>query len=344
MDPEMTTMIDAAPSTTSLVKPDHKDTSSLRDRLIGNADLEESLGAKEENAEAETSLAARATMTSYPSLVDTSVLDRQCWVCFAGEDEEPGQRWLRPCRCRGSTKWVHYLCLQQWIDSQQKGTVTMPVTCPQCGALYLLKYGSVGAIHRILDALERSINKGCPYMAGICLVGATYWTAVSYGALTVMQVVGHREGLQMMERSDPLVLLIALPSIPACLIWAKMARWEDWAARNWRWLLHSVCPWVFEQPAEDFLFADQHTSPSRILCGALIFPTIATLIGRFLLGRRVRSNLNRTILGGLVFIGVKGILRIYYKLKHNEQYQKREIMDAPETRNADTQAPDDMFQ
>ena len=132
----------------------------------------------------------------------------------------------------------------------------------------------------------------------------------------------------MMERSDPLLLLIALPSIPAALIWAKLARWEDWAARNFGWLLHSVCPWVFEQPAENHVFAEQPTSPSRILCGALIFPTIATLIGRFLLGR-VKSNLNRTVLGGVLFIGIKGILRIYYKLKHNEQYQKREIMDAP---------------
>lgn len=145
-----------------------------------------------------------------------------------------------------------------------------------------------------------------------------------------------------MERSDPLILLISLPSIPAVLIWAKMLRWEDYIARNWRWFLHSVCPWVFEEPAENFVYAEQQSSPSRILCGALVFPTIATLVGRFLLGR-VKSNLERTVLGGAIFIGIKGILRIYYKLKHNEQYQKREILDLPETRDADTQATGDVM-
>ncbi|XP_055337613.1 E3 ubiquitin-protein ligase MARCHF5-like [Paramacrobiotus metropolitanus] len=272
------------------------------------------------------------------NMVDTSVLERACWVCFAGEEEEPNMRWLRPCRCRGSTKWVHYSCLQRWIDAQQKGIVTIPVACPQCGAFYLVKFGDVGIVHKVLDRVERYINKACPYFAGLCLVGATYWTAVSYGALTVMQVLGHREGLQLMERSDPMLLLLTLPSIPACLIWGKMLRWEDYIARNWRWIMHSICPFVFDRPEQNLAYAEQQSSPSRILCGALVFPTIATLIGRFLLGQRVKSNLERTVLGGSVFIAIKGILRIYYKLKHNEQYHKRQIMDAPETRDADTQA------
>ena len=41
------------------------------------------------------------------------------------------------------------------------------------------------------------------------------------------QVVGHREGLEMMESADPLVLLVLLPTIPVTLISAKMYNWED---------------------------------------------------------------------------------------------------------------------
>ncbi|GBP80817.1 E3 ubiquitin-protein ligase MARCH5 [Eumeta japonica] len=40
-------------------------------------------------------------------------------------------------------------------------------------------------------------------------------------------VVGHREGLEMMESADPLVLLVLLPTIPVTLISAKMYNWED---------------------------------------------------------------------------------------------------------------------
>lgn len=34
----------------------------------------------------------------------------------------------------------------------------------------------------------------------------------------VLQVFGHKNGLDMLERADPLVLLIGLPAIPAGLI------------------------------------------------------------------------------------------------------------------------------
>lgn len=47
-------------------------------------------------------------------------------------------------------------------------------------------------------------------------------------------------------------------------------------------------------PAEGSYGGD-HLSVSRTLCGALIFPSIASLVGR-LLFRRVTSNLQRTIL------------------------------------------------
>lgn len=47
-------------------------------------------------------------------------------------------------------------------------------------------------------------------------------------------------------------------------------------------------------PAEGSYGGD-HLSVSRTLCGALVFPSIANLVGR-LLFRRVTSNLQRTIL------------------------------------------------
>jgi E3 ubiquitin-protein ligase MARCH5 len=45
--------------------------------------------------------------------------------------------------------------------------------------------------------------------------------------LFCVQVVGHKEGLSVMEKADPLVLLVGLPTIPIMLILGKMVRWED---------------------------------------------------------------------------------------------------------------------
>lgn len=43
----------------------------------------------------------------------------------------------------------------------------------------------------------------------------------------MVQIIGQKEGLAIMEQADPLILLIGLPSIPIALLVGKMIRWED---------------------------------------------------------------------------------------------------------------------
>ena len=65
----------------------------------------------------------------------------------------------------------------------------------------------------------------------------------------LFQVLGHKEGLNVMERADPLFLLIGLPTIPVMLILGKMVRWEDYLLRLWR--KHSS-----KLPLLNYLFPD----------------------------------------------------------------------------------------
>ena len=58
-------------------------------------------------------------------------------------------------------------------------------------------------------------------------MGAIYWTCISFGAVTVMQVVGEEPGLLIIERADPLFLLVALPLVPVGLVLGKMIRWDE---------------------------------------------------------------------------------------------------------------------
>lgn len=39
-----------------------------------------------------------------------------------------------------------------------------------------------------LDRVDAFIYKVCPFVAAGVVVGSIYWTAVTYGAITVMQV------------------------------------------------------------------------------------------------------------------------------------------------------------
>jgi len=78
-----------------------------------------------------------------------------------------------------------------------------------------------------MDSVDALISRVCPFVAAGIVVGSIYWTAVTYGAITCMQILGHKEGLRLMERTDPLFLLFGLPCIPVMLIVGKMIRWED---------------------------------------------------------------------------------------------------------------------
>lgn len=49
-------------------------------------------------------------------------------------------------------------------------------------------YIHAGQLMLFLDRVDAFIYKVCPFVAAGVVVGSIYWTAVTYGAVTVMQV------------------------------------------------------------------------------------------------------------------------------------------------------------
>ncbi|CAF3177982.1 unnamed protein product [Rotaria socialis] len=265
-----------------------------------------------------------------------SIPGKHCWVCFATDEDDFSACWVSPCRCRGTAKWVHQECLQRWVDEKQQGSSGVKVACPQCNTEYLIIYPKHGPLVYTLDLIERILNRFCPFLAGGILVGSVYWTAVTYGAVTIMQILGHKEGLSVMEKADPLFLLIGLPTIPIVLILGRMIRWEEAVLKFWR--KHSS-----KLPLMNYLFPSERTSYlprvpterngnsnpaslTRLICGGLILPTIATIFGKFMF-QRVHSNFQRTLLGGIAFIVLKGTAKIYYKQSQYIREAHREILN-----------------
>lgn len=54
--------------------------------------------------------------------------------------------------------------------------------------IYLCVCCAAGPVVYVLDLADRLISKACPFAAAGIMVGSIYWTAVTYGAVTVMQV------------------------------------------------------------------------------------------------------------------------------------------------------------
>jgi len=280
----------------------------------------------------------------YQAAVNASQEDeKQCWVCFANEEDDPAAGWVHPCRCRGTTKWVHQVCIQRWVDEKQKGNNSAGVSCPQCGTEYFINFPSAGFFVRILDALDKLVGRLCPVIAGGVCVGSLYWTCVTYGAVTVMQVAGHDQGLKLMETADPLLLLVSLPLVPLGLVLGKMVRWQEPLLQGLRAYLPMVpltrflLPVFSTEPAREGSGAAASLPPpsdpvsvTRTFCGALFFPTVSTFLGGALF-EHVRSPLKRAAMGGFTFVAVKGVLKIYHKQHLYIRQCKRIILDFEET-------------
>ena len=117
----------------------------------------------------------------------------------------------------------------------------------------------------------------------------------------------------MMEQSDPLFLLIGLPTVPVMLVLGRLVRWEEallgFLNRNVPRmpLVKQLLPSFHiasngstrqmhqsAQSGEVPPFSDP-VSATRVLCGALIFPSMAVMMGK-LFFHPLRSNLQRTLL------------------------------------------------
>ncbi len=225
-------------------------------------------------------------------------------------------------------------------------------------------------------------------IVGAACVGSLYWTCVTFGAVTLMQVVGEKRGLNAIEFTDPLILLVTLPLVPVALVIGKMIRWEEpvyyllfpmkvtfsfCESLQVLTFLRTTVPRIplsryvlpsFAIPPEELHFTaagglftrgscggsprsrslpqgppppprrnnpalpplGDNLSMTRTFCGALFFPSIAAFLGSALFGD-VESRLKRTILGGLTYVAVKGVVRIYHRQHTYIRQCQRIILD-----------------
>lgn len=82
---------------------------------------------------------ARAWDRAFPSLRDGPAPapaeeeeeEKMCRVCFCGDEEG---RLFAPCRCKGTMRWVHPRCLNEWRAMSVNARSFY--TCEQCGYRY----------------------------------------------------------------------------------------------------------------------------------------------------------------------------------------------------------------
>jgi len=259
---------------------------------------------------------------------------KHCWVCFASEEDDPGAQWTHPCKCRGTTKWIHQACIQRWVFEKQKGNMSAQVTCPQCGHAYRISYPAGGIVVISLDSFEKMTQRICPIMFGGLCVGTVYWFGITFGAVTIMQTVGEERGQIILERADPIFLIFALPLVPIALVLGRMIPWEEPVLKTLRVVVPKVPLLRNVLPAFNYVpDASRNPVPStippvsnpicvtRTICSGLLYPSLAAFLGWTLYSGQ-GSQLRRTLLGGATVFAVEGALSLYHKqhtyIRHSE--------------------------
>jgi len=283
-------------------------------------------------------------IVQYQAAIDAGLVDeeRQCWVCFASDEDDPTASWVHPCRCSGTTKWVHTVCIHRWVEEKQKDNNAVGVACPQCGTDYTIWFPPSSMFMKVLDTLDMMVGHMYPWVTGGIMVGGIYWSLVTFGAVTIIQVVGHDEGWQLIEAADPVVLLVSLPLVPIGLYLSRMIRWQEPVIKVLRLYLPRFTLTKYILPAFAFVPeregsgaaasippSSDRVSVMRILCGTIFFPTIATFLGSTLFSETA-SPLKRAALGGLTFVVVKGVLKVYHKQHLYIRQSRRIILDYPD--------------
>ncbi|GBC01000.1 hypothetical protein RclHR1_04020026 [Rhizophagus clarus] len=99
---------------------------------------------------------------------DNTSEDKMCRICFSGtEDESSLGRLISPCLCKGTMRYVHVECLNQWrLRSQKKSSFFQ---CDECKYKYAFRRTTIAKFATnefILTLVTLSFFVFCVFMGG----------------------------------------------------------------------------------------------------------------------------------------------------------------------------------
>lgn len=164
----------------------------------------------------------------------------------------------------------------------------------------------------------------------------------------MVEVMGIEDSKRIIDESDPLLLIIGLPVIPVALILAKLIKWEDALLKLWRkrvFKLPRPLSFIIDEPpvhpranCDQVLLDPGFNDPlgcTRMICGALLLPTVSAVIGSVFFSRVSGPQWRRSLLGGLAFLLFKGMMKIYLRKSQYIKYSQRTIKNYnPASRSA----------
>lgn len=255
-------------------------------------------------------LLKRPTYIYSPPPSHTHTTSRTCWVCFATEEDDPGSEWTSPCKCRGATKWVHQLCLQQWIDEKQRGSSSVDVSCPQCQFMYHITYPGASVVVLLYEYANRGMAVCSPMVIAGLTASSLYWISFTYGVTAATFALGRERSIEFFSDPNSSVAIVALPLLPWVIMGVKLFRPEMQILKLWyRFINPAVFTLLKVLPITRSFVQGNHQSRrfipcpvpvvpflSRLVVGTFFLPVISSFLGWLLSYVLHTSTLKRTLL------------------------------------------------
>lgn len=121
---------------------------------------------------------------------------RQCWICFGEEphDQAIPADWVQPCRCSGTTAWVHQQCLLDWMEVKWRSghPLTTAIDCPQCHTAYRVKdrFSLPWPVLVAAQGVQRLSDRFLMYSALASVCVSAYGGLFGYGAAVFGAAIG----------------------------------------------------------------------------------------------------------------------------------------------------------
>lgn len=213
--------------------------------------------------------------------------------------------------CRGATKWVHQLCLQQWIDEKQRGSSSIDVSCPQCQHQYQILYPSASPFLVCHEHINRAITFSAPMILAGLSASSIYWISFTYGIAVATVSLGKERSIEFFSSPESSFLVFTLPLLPWAILGVKLVRLEVQALKLWYRFIspafHSLAKRIpllnsmgsGHSPQKKFVPSPVSVFPflARSLVGTFSLPIIASTLGWALsYVLKSQSPLRRTLL------------------------------------------------
>ncbi|XP_065583645.1 E3 ubiquitin-protein ligase MARCHF5-like [Artemia franciscana] len=239
---------------------------------------------------------------------------KTCWICLDIEEEnEDPNLWVSPCKCKVGNIWVHQPCILVWISVKQDGDFCKVVRCPECRC----RYHICSDCPAYLQFFRRIYHNISSFSSSVLYAGYAYSFLWSFGAISVLQVYGRTEGVNVLKNMRLVGIFGGLPFISVLIVASHLINWEEPVSKFLRTyvpetrVLKDWMPLFKFRPKgkqEDQPLEKKFNLPLR-LSSALVFPTVSVAFGNVFF-KSVPRSLKRVVLGGLLYLFIKSSLKL----------------------------------